>query len=433
MSPGMANKLGAAFLRCALGPLHYAAGLILSSKVAEGLNELSADSLHGGLRRGIEEAAGQVGVGGADVEGLLPMADIAAAAARLDNAQKGAVHAWDTYAGHIGGLMKGVADLTVDGRALDVSAFLARLSKKVMRDPPLSEPLFTLSVEIGGWVDLVERCGEILADGGVLAAAYRRRRLRRVAAAVAGGLVVAGGLGVGLWLHGVRARVDASLAAADPCAAEGIAPADLDRASDTQKERAAERRHACDEGRRREAAAREAARLADERARAEEQRKKEAVARCDALADHVASASALTPEDEATAGAAAALLGRVARGAVEKADLLTTDLPCDGSPAGAKIADAFAAALCASPAVWSRPDDVSDRVYAALVARRDALPGSPKQTLALQAETLSKRALVHKDDAGATRAMRICRLKTDIGIRGGKYCATVFAVAGKRE
>src|SRR5262249_7960518 len=126
----MANNLGATFLRCALGPLHYAGGCILSGKVPDGLRELSADSLHRGVRRGMEESARQVGVGVPDVERLLPMADVQVAAARLDAAQRAAVAAWDQYAGQLGGLLKGVADLTVDGRAPDVPSFLERLSKK---------------------------------------------------------------------------------------------------------------------------------------------------------------------------------------------------------------------------------------------------------------------------------------------------------------
>src|SRR5262249_36603695 len=183
-------KLGAAFLRCALGPLNYAGGCILAGKVPDGLRELSADNLHGGLKRGLAEAAGQVGVRVPDVERLLPMADVDRAAAPLDGAQQAAVAAWATDAGHMGGLLKGVADLTVDGRAPDVSNFLERLSRKVTRDRPLADPLHDLSVEVALWLDLVEHCGDLLADGGVLAKAYARRRMRDLALLGAGGVVL---------------------------------------------------------------------------------------------------------------------------------------------------------------------------------------------------------------------------------------------------
>jgi hypothetical protein len=168
----MGNKLGAAFLRCALGPLHYAGGCIVAGKVAEGLRELTIESLHGGLERGVAEAAGSVGADLADVERLLPMADVKGAAARLDAAQRGAVAAWDIYSAHLGGMLKGTADLTVDGRAPDVSNVLERLSQKVIRDRPLADPLHDLAVEVGRWLDLVERCGDLLAGGDVLARAH---------------------------------------------------------------------------------------------------------------------------------------------------------------------------------------------------------------------------------------------------------------------
>ncbi|MFT3764832.1 MAG: hypothetical protein QM820_04845 [Minicystis sp.] len=315
----MANKLGAAFLRCSLGPLNYAGGCILSSKVEQGLSELSADNLHGGLKRGIEETAQKAGVGVVDVERLLPMQDITSCAARLDMAQRNALEAWRTYAGHLGGLMKGVADLTVDGRAPDVSHFLARLSKKVVRDRPLSEPLEALSHEVASWLDLVERCGDLIGDGDVLTRAYRRRRLQRFAVIGAAGAVCVSAIGVVIWIHAVRARVDAALSAADPCAAAAIDPGDLARASGDQQRLAGERRAACDEAKKREAEARAAQEKREAEAREAEARKREQEARCEALSQHLA-AGTIGPEDAAAAGASAALLGRVAKSALEAAD-----------------------------------------------------------------------------------------------------------------
>lgn len=427
----MANKLGAAFLRCSLGPLNYAGGCILTGKIPEGLHELGAESLHGGLARGIAEASKHVGVGVRDVERLLPMADIEAAAARLDAAQKAAVQAWSMHAGHLGGMMKGVADLTVDGRAPDVSQFLARLSYKVVRDPPLAEPILALSKEIASWLDLVEHCGDLLADGGVLARAYRRRRLRRVAVGVVAGLVAASGLLVALWLRGVRARVDAALAILDPCAAATIAPADLERATSEQQQRAADRSAACDAGKRRAEEARAEAQRREDTARAEARIRKDHLDRCEALAQHVAG-GALVDDDAAVAGGQSALLGRVARSSLERADLLETELPCGDTAAGAKLAEAFAVAVAASNRVWPRADELSERARAALVTRKDALPGSPKQMLAQHAEIVAKKALVSQDSALMARSVALCRLKDDLGIRGGKYCATVYAVASKR-
>src|SRR5262249_62244359 len=123
-------------------------------------------------------------------ERLRRMGRFGAGGGRLAAAHESAVAAWSTYAGHIGGLLQGVADLTADGRAPDVSNLLERLSKKVIRDRPLADPLHALSVETALWLDLVEHCGDLLADGGVLAKAYARRRMRDLALLGAGGVVL---------------------------------------------------------------------------------------------------------------------------------------------------------------------------------------------------------------------------------------------------
>jgi hypothetical protein len=429
----MANKLGVAFLRCALGPLNYAGGCIISGKVAEGLHELSADNLHGGFKRGVSEAAQQVGVTAPDVERLLPVADVQVAADRLDGAQKGAVSAWALHAGQLGGLLKGVADLTVDGRAPDVSNFLERLSKKVVRDPQLAEPLHLLSVEVACWLDLVEHCGELLADGGVLAQAYRRRRIRRVLGGAVGGVALALALGVGLWLRAARGRVDRALAVVDPCAALGIDPADLDRASSEQRQRAADRAAACADLRRRDADARAEQRRKEDTLRETERRRQEHEARCQALAGRLASGGDLTPDDEALAPGKGPLLRRVARRALERGDLTESLLPCADTPALPAIAAAFDAAVVASPAAWANADDVSERVRATLVAHQAELPASPKQQLLTHADNLVKRAMIQKGPGMADQAARMCQLKTDLGIRGAKYCNGLAALraAGK--
>lgn len=424
----MANKLGAAFLRCSLGPLNYGGGCLLAGKILDGLNELSADSLHGGLERGIQDAARQAGVRPADVEGLLPMRDIEAAAVRLDRAQKQALAAWRAHAGQIGGLMTGVADLTVDSRAPDVSSFLLRLSKKLVRDPALSEPLTTLSAEVARWLDLVELSADKLADANALEQAYRRRRVLRASAVASAAVVGAALLAVLLWFRAARARIDAALAVVDPCA-PALSPADLERASAQQRQRAAELRAACEQERRREEAAREAQRLRDEQARAAELARKAREARCQALAAHL-SAGPLSPDDAETAGDAAAMLSRVAARKLLRSDLEVSRLPCDGTPAGAKIADAFAAAVAASPTAWARPDDVSERVHAVLAAQKDALPGSPKQVLAKHADRAARKAIVGRDAAATARAARLCELTEALGIPGGRHCATLKQRSG---
>lgn len=427
----MANKLGAAFLRCSLGPLNYAGGCILSTKFEEGLSELSADNLHGGMRRGIEETAKHVGVSVADVERLLPMADVSACAGRLDAAQKQALAAWKAHAGHLGGLMKGVADLTVDGRAPDVSAFLARLAKKVVRDRPLAEPLEVLSIEVASWLDLIERCADLIGDGDVLTRAYRRRVLARAGLIAAAGIVSASAIAVVVWVHAVRARVDVALAAADPCAVTALDPGDLARASSDQERRAGERRAQCEEAKRREAEARAAEEKRAADAREAERRRHEHEAQCAALAAHLGAGSA-GAEDAAAAGSAADLVGRIAKKQLASEDLAVADLPCEDTPSAAKIGDAYAVALVASTAAWVRADDVSERARAALVARKDALPSSPRQVLAHRADRAALKALASKEEPAKQRAERLCTLSAELGVPGGKYCKTLFVLAGKR-
>lgn len=429
----MAQKLGAVFLRCVLGPLNYAAGLILASKVPDGLRELSADSLHGGFTRGVAEVAKAAGVGEADVERLLPTSEVSAAAARLDAAQKAAVAAWSAHAGHLGGFLTGVADLTVDGRAPDVSQFLARLAKKVVRDRPLSEPLDRLSQEVAAWLDLVERCGDLVGDGAELTRAWRARRARRLGVVMAAGVLALAVAGYALWVRAARARVEATLAAseADPCAAGGVDPGDFARASEAQKQALAGRALACDAKRRAAAELR-----AQEEALAAQQRElerlvKERDERCAALALHLEK-GALTAEDTAALGPQAALLERVAKGALERDDLLDVELPCAATKSGPAIAERYAAAVAASPSAWARPEALGKRAAAALVQRREALPSSPKQVLAAHAERVALKALASKDEAARARATVICQLKDDFGIPGGKYCSTLKMLAAKK-
>jgi hypothetical protein len=429
----MAQKLGAVFLRCVLGPLNFAAGLILASKVPDGLRELSVDSLHGGFTRGVAEVAKAAGVGVADVERLLPMGEVSAAAARLDAAQKAALVAWGAHAGHLGGFLTGVADLTVDGRAPDVSQFLARLARKVVRDKPLAEPLEALSTEVAGWLDLVERCGDLVGDGAELTRAYRARHARRLGVMIVAGLVAASVAGYALWVRAARARVEATLAAseADPCAAGGVDSGDFARASEAQKQALAGRAVACDEKYRAAVQLRAEQEALEAKMRELTRITQERDARCAALAEHLAK-GALSGDDAVFLGPQAALMERVAKAALDKDDLLDPELPCAATASGPAIAERYAAAVAASPTAWARPEAVGARAAAALVERRDALPSSPKQVLAAHAEHVALKSLASKDEAARARALVLCQLKDDFGIRGGKYCSTLRMLAARK-
>jgi hypothetical protein len=417
----MANDLNVAFLRCALGPVKYASSCLQSGQVPNGLRELAAENLHGGFKRGVEEAARNVGVEITDVEGLLPLTEVNVASVRLETVQKAAINAWTTYTGQVGGMLTSVTDLTVDGRTPDIANALERLSQKVRRDKPLSEPLHALSVELDGWVQLVERCGDLLANGEVLKNAHRVRRIRR---GVVAGLVivtVAALLPLGLGMLAARARVDAALGAGDPCAVFTVAPRDLERASSAQQERAAALRATCADLQRQAAEAREAAARAEEKAREEAQARKEREAKCDALAAHMAAGD-VPPEDAAVADGKGVFLLHVAKRALASPDMSESALPCTDTPAGAKIKEAFAAAVLASPAAWANADDISARVAGLLVEHREELPKKSKDGLVTHADLMVKRAMLVGSPAATDQAVRLCKLKDDLEIQGSKFC-----------
>lgn len=420
----MAAKLGGTFLVGANGPVNYAGQCLLSSRVADGLRELAPDNLYGGFRRGIEESAKRVGVGPGDVERLLPMEQVRGLVQRLTLSQHNAAQAWNLHAGQIGGFLKGVADLTADGRTPDVGLCLDRLARKVTRDRELAEPLRALALDVAEWQEVIARCRDLLDDGGALERAYRMRRVRRVLAAAALGAIILGALGVILWVRAARARVDALLAAPDPCVAAAIDPGDARRASSDQRALLEARSSACVAQRERAAAEREAARVREERALAAQVRKNEMEQKCAALVEHIEAAS-MTTEDVAFAGPRADLLRRMAEGALDPADLgpENPDLPCAEALSAPRFNAVFVKAVLASPTRWANADDPSKLVTATLIAHVAELPSSAKQVLAHRADELAKKALIIGVPGLLPRAGRLCQLKDALGIRGGSFCA----------
>jgi hypothetical protein len=420
----MAARLGGTFLVGASGPVNYAGQCILSSRVADGLRELTPDSLYGGFRRGVEESAKRVGVGTADVERLLPMDQVRSLVNRLTISQQNAVSAWTMHAGHMGGLLKGVADLTADGRAPDVGLCLERLAKKVTRDRELADPLRALATDVSEWQDIIARCRDLLDDGGALERAYRMRRVRRVLAVAGLAGIIVGALGVVLWVRAARVRIDAVLAVADPCAAAAIEPGDARRASSDQRRQLDARSVECASLHEREEKERALALVREAKARDEQLQKKDLEQKCEALAGHVEK-EGLTPDDAAFAGPRAALLRRISTGALDVADFgpADPDLPCAAAPSAARFTDAFTRAVLASPARWANADDPSKLVTATLIAHVAELPSSAKQVVARRADDLAKKALIIGVPGLLPRAIRLCQLKDALGIHGGSYCA----------
>lgn len=429
----MAVKLGGVFLSCALGPVNYAGRCIQGSKVPLGLQELTAKGLWGALRLGIEQAARLAGVQPRDVEGLLPMVELRASLQRVAARQQLALKAWTLYAGQQGGLLEGIAELTLDGRAPDASECLARIAHKVHRDRPFSKPLQALADEIGRYQGLLVRCRGLLDDGGVLTRAYGRRRLGNALAIGLSLALVLTAAVVVLVLHGARARLDAALSSADPCAVSALPERDIDRGSNEQARLVTERLAACADLRARAEREVEAQRRSEER-EAEAQRRRAALdAGCEALAAHLAEGR-VTPEDGALSTDGGDLLRRIAEKKLRPSDLgpEAPALPCASAKAGDRVRAAFAEASLATVWTWVDAFDPSEATREALAARRDELPLRARLMIGRRAVDASKRAILAGNEEEMARAQRMCRFGEAVGAPTGQFCGAVKEMLGKK-
>jgi hypothetical protein len=424
----MAVRLGPLFLRAALGPLNYASSCIMGRQVEGALRELTEPSLLGAVRRATETVAEQAGLRPEEVERLLPMPEVRAVAAEVAAAQERAHKAWQQHAGHVGGLLEGVADLTIDGRPPDLSLCLTRLARKVHPDKEWSQPLKVLADVAGRWTDLLYRCRDVLEEGQVLARAYESRRMRRLLTLVIASAVLASAAVVTAWyvvhVRGARGRVQAALGLPEICDWSVIDSADQSHMTEAQRATVEQRIGQCAERVAKEQREREEQRRREEEAREKERARKEHEQRCLALIDAVGRGADLGTDEWGTAGKAAALLQRVATGRLERADLAPPEvvMPCPDVRGSEKLGEAFAKAVLGSVGAWLGADDVSDRVSAILSEHKDELRPRHKSLFALQAEKVAKRALVTGDEPEVARALRLCALKRALEISRGSYC-----------
>jgi hypothetical protein len=373
-----------------------------------------------------------VGVTPREIEGVLPMQELAVILQRLAVSQPKALEVWHQYAGGLGGLLTGVADLTVDGRAPDTALAVQRLAKKVQRDKLFSEPLARLADDLFDWQDALHRCIELLNDTAALENAYKRRRLKRLVAGAAGVFVIIVALVAIVWIRMARARVLAVIEKPDPCAAMELTEAQLGRVSDELQARAKANVAKCEAGR-----AAEAKRLEDERAKAERDREAKKAqdaldASCDALATHL-EAGKLAPEDEAFAKGAAPLLGRVAKGVLELSDYGPEEppLPCKGTKAAPRIEAAFRKAVIAKP--WSLPkvDAPSAAVRDALAHGAGDLPAKLTAMMGTRAGDAAKKAIATGKPDLITRALALCETAKALGTAPAGPCDGVKTLPKK--
>lgn len=420
------------FATGALGPVHYAGQCILARRVEDGLRELAVDNLRGGVTRGLIQAAQRVGVTPREIESVLPMPELAALLQRLAVSQPKAMEVWHAYAGGLGGLLTGVADLTVDGRAPDTALAVQRLAKKVQRDKLFAEPLARLAEDLFDWQDALHRCIELLNDTTALENAYKRRRMKRLVAMGAAAFVAIVAVVAIVWVRVARARVLAVIEKPDPCAATELTEAQLGRVSDELRARAKASVAKCEAGR-----AAEAKRLEEERLKAERDREAKKVAdaleaSCDALATHVEGGK-MAPEDEAFVKGAAPFVGRVAKGVLELSDYGPEEppLPCKGTKAEPRIAAAFRKAVLAKPWNVPRVESPSAAVRDALAHGVGELPTKLKAMMGTRAGDAAKKAIAVGKPEQITRALALCETAKALGTAPVGPCEGVKSLQKK--
>lgn len=404
----------------------------MGNKIQAGLEELTPENLVGGYHRGVAEVASLAGVEGAEVERILPLDRLAQLEARLRASQPRAAAAWTMHSGQFG-FLDVITALTVDGRQLDIGLCLERIAGKLRQDRHLSEPLLALSVDVAELAALVEETRALLEDRGWIAAALRRRQLRRMAAVVLAMLTLVSITSSVVIIRLKRDRVRDRILAATPCAAETFSEGELSWASAELRKTVDEKVSTCKRERAEEEERRrvEAARVAEEQRVAAQ--KAERVAGCKALADEVlaaqksASPGELSEKSRAVAKDAAPLLGRVAKKALEPADVGPADvtLPCADTGDQARLGEAYGVALMVDPLLWARRSDPSPLAQRLLVAHKADLPEKALIGLADQAERTSKQGLARGEPETITKAKRLCKLAKDLGVALHTGCAAL--------
>lgn len=423
----MSKSFGTLFLDLSCAPLHQAGKCILGRQVVAGLDELASERLMAAVRRSVAALAKEAGLSVEEVEQLLPLAELQRVAGGVGQRQREAVEAWNMHAGHVGGLLEGVADLTQDGRPPDVSMCLERLADKVAADKAWARPLRDLAVDTHRWRELLVECRRLLDSGNTLETSRRRKRIRRLVVIVLIIALLVGSAAGAIWMllrtRSARVRIDTVLTSSDVCATDKIGADDRSYASAEQKSTIAEHKRKCAEQKEQQQRAEEEQRAKDDKQQKEAAKKQEQEGSCATLVAAV-RAGELTAKHKKVAGEAAALLDRVAAGKLLPADFGPPDpkLPCAGTQSRAELDEAFDQAVLRSMGAWLGADDVSPRVKKVLLAHQRGIAPRTRLLFGLHAETAAQRALVSGDQKGSERALRLCALKREMKIIRGSYC-----------
>lgn len=426
----MAGKLGEQFLNIAQGPVNYAGRCIMARQVDAGLSELTVDNLLGAVERGIATVAKAVGVPTGEVLRLLPIDELRTLVERIEANQRAASEQWKVHTGHVGGLLAGVADLTVDGRPPDIGLCLLRLSKKMKRDKPLAYPLRALSEDLDRWQLMLTNCRDAVDNGRELVEAYRRRRLVRIVAAATTLVVLSVILAWAYSRQLARGRVNAKLDASDPCTVEAIDQGDLARAGSDQLARVDQKTEKCEQLRDKQRAAEEARRREAERKAAAEKKRREHLTQCESLAKHIEEGTFGSP-DEAVSKGAAPLLRRVAHGNVTEADVgaALPALPCDGTPGGDRIALVVARVVVDQGPYWLTLTSPSKTMAKLLADQWTKLNADRQKLFDGHVEEVARRALRSGDGEAMDRCLQLCRIKEQAKVALGGNCQAALSLA----
>jgi len=425
----MAKKLGSLFINAAIGPLNAAGHSIMARRVAGGLAELDGQFLLAAVVRGIANVADVTGLPRKYVANMLPMAELQTVADRIAANQRTAVQQWDVHTGHVGGLLEGVADLTIDMRPPDASLCLLRVSRKMQMDKALRVPLQELSEDLDLWRQMLETCRVLIDDGHSLRNAYRQRRVLRLGVAAAALLAFAI---VGVWVARVklaRGRVATIIEMDDPCAVETIADPDLAKASGKQEQQVSERRESCHQRREQERRVEEERRLEEERRQAEERKRQARLDACTKIAKDVVDGG---PVDTTAidAGQHGPLLQRIAMGKLEPTDVTSdlASLPCTDTEASAAIGAAYGRAAFASAGMWMTRYTLSNSARELIIKGKAGLGQREGKVFAQHVETLAKKSLRTGDDESIARAKVLCELKEALELPVRQHCRAAISL-----
>ncbi len=431
----MSRRLGARFLNAARGPVSFAGQALLAARVREGLAELCIESLMGSVQRGIAEVASATGLAPGDIGRLLPLAQMEQTVGHIAQHQHAAAEQWARHVHHAGGLLEGIAKLTVDGRPPDVPLCLTRIATKMRLEKELAEPLLALAEDIELWDQQLCSCRAIIDDGRELERAHRRRRRLRMGVVATALIVLAAASAGVVRQRDKRLRIDAALAAAsdDPCAAERLDPSDADSASETQQQQLAALRQQCVADRAR--AQRQAAALVAQKAREKEkqQRREQRLQLCQKLADSLASPG-LPAAVKPVAGRYFALFERVAQDALAPADVAVdvSAFVCKSTPAAVGIGAAYSRAAFASASLWITKHSPSASAVKLMALGKGQLSEYGARVFGQHVVTVAKDAVLSGDDELLERAARLCRFAAALGMPSREQCKAALTLAPKQ-